>query len=95
MDAEIWLTDPETAYVEWQRAEATGADRRAFSERSIVQHKAMFCRFNRYLIAHHGSVATFGVDHIDRFFADLDGNCKPGTSTRLRYLKLLDRLADT
>ncbi|BDC45426.1 tyrosine-type recombinase/integrase [Paraburkholderia terrae] len=93
MKPEIWLSDPETAYVEWQRAEATGADRRAFSEQSIVQHRSMFCRFNRYLIAHRSGVATFGVDHIDRFFADLDGICKPGTSTRLRYLKLLDRLA--
>jgi site-specific recombinase XerD len=93
MGTEIWLSDPEMAYVEWQRAEATGADRRAFSEQSIIQHSSMFSRFNRYLIAHRSNVATFGADHIDRFFADLDGGCKSGTSTRLRYLKLIDRLA--
>jgi site-specific recombinase XerD len=93
MTTEIWLSDPETAYAEWQRAEATGADRRAFSDQSIIQHNSMFGRFNRYLITHRSSVTTFGVDHIDRFFADLDGSCKPGTSTRLRYLKLMDRLA--
>ncbi|MBN3754218.1 site-specific integrase [Paraburkholderia sp. Tr-20389] len=93
MDSEQWLRSPEDAYVEWQRAEATGADRRAFAEQSIVQHLSMFRRLNRYLIAHRSNVVAFGVDHIDRFFAELDGSCKSGTSTRQRYLKLIDRLA--
>jgi site-specific recombinase XerD len=93
MDPELWLKNPEDAYIEWQRAEATGADRRAFAEQSIVQHQSMFCRLNRYLTAHRSSVISFGADHVDRFFAELDSSCKPGTSTRQRYLKLIDRLA--
>jgi site-specific recombinase XerD len=93
MDPEQWLRSPEDAYVEWQRVEATGADRRAFAEQSIVQHLSMFRRLNRYLIAHRSNVVAFGVDHIDRFFAELDDSCRPGTSTRQRYLKLIDRLA--
>jgi len=48
MDAALWQSDPETAYGEWQRAEATGAERRIFAERSIVQHCSMFARFHRY-----------------------------------------------
>lgn len=92
MNAELWRSDPEAAYSEWQRAEATGAARRAFAERSIVQHRSMFARFHRYLTSHDVTVAEFGTDHIDGFFADLDRDCAPGTSTRLRYLKLLDRL---
>ena len=51
MDVELWRSDPETAYGEWQRAEATGADSRTFAERSIVQHRSMFSRFHRYLTA--------------------------------------------
>ena len=93
MDAELWRTDPEGAYGEWQCAEATGADRRAFAERSIVQHRSMFARFHRYLTGHGVTVMEFGTDHIDGFFADLDRDCAPGTSTHLRYLKLLDRLS--
>ncbi|WOD14416.1 tyrosine-type recombinase/integrase [Paraburkholderia kirstenboschensis] len=93
MNADLWRSDPETAYAEWQHAEATGADPRAFAERSIVQHCSMFARFHRYLTSHGVTVAEFGTDHIDGFFADLDRDCAPGTSTRLRYLKLLDRLS--
>ncbi len=93
MDSELWLSDPEAAYAEWQRAEATGADRRAFAERSIVQHRSMFARLHRYLRSRGITVMDFGTDHIDGFFADLDRDCEPGTSTRLRYLKLMDRLS--
>jgi site-specific recombinase XerD len=53
----------------------------------------MFARFHRYLTGHGVTVMEFGTDHIDGFFADLDRDCAPGTSTRLRYLKLLDRLS--
>ena len=35
MDLELWSSDPETAYLEWQRAEVTGADRRVFAEQSV------------------------------------------------------------
>ncbi|TCK32669.1 site-specific recombinase XerD [Paraburkholderia sp. BL8N3] len=93
MDYDVWLTAPEEAYAQWQRAEATGADRRAFAEQSIVQHRSMFSRFNDYLIGHRQTVATFGADHIDGFFTQLAHDCQPGTTTRLRYLKLIDRFA--
>ncbi|HDR9512080.1 integrase [Burkholderia cepacia] len=88
----LWLSAPTEAYQQWQRTEAAGADRRAFSPRSIVQHEAMFERFMRHLAAAQRSLATFGPDHLESFFADLDRRCKPGTTTRLRYEKLLDRL---
>ena len=44
MNYDIWLTAPEEAYAQWQCAEAMGADRRAFAEQSIVQHRSMFSR---------------------------------------------------
>ncbi|MCA7888564.1 site-specific integrase [Burkholderia contaminans] len=91
-DPTLWLSAPTEAYQQWQRTEAAGADRRAFSPRSIVQHEAMFERFMRHLAAAQRSLATFGPDHLESFFADLDRRCKPGTTTRLRYQKLLDRL---
>ena len=49
MTLALWTSDPETAYAQWQHTEAAGADRRAFAERSIVQHCAMFARFIRFL----------------------------------------------
>ena len=88
----LWLSAPTEAYQQWQHTEAAGADRRAFSPRSIVQHEAMFERFMRHLAAAQRSLATFGPDHLESFFADLDRRCKPGTTTQLRYQKLLDRL---
>ncbi|WP_175948553.1 tyrosine-type recombinase/integrase [Burkholderia pyrrocinia] len=91
-DPTLWLSAPTEAYQQWQRTEAAGADRRAFSPRSIVQHEAMFERFMRHLGAAQRSLATFGPDHLESFFADLDRRCTPGTTTRLRYQKLLDRL---
>ncbi|BFG80743.1 hypothetical protein PTKU46_87770 [Paraburkholderia terrae] len=86
------LSDPEAAYNEWQREEATGADRRAFAERSIVQHRVMFARFHRYLVSRRTTLTAFGANDIDGFFSHLERVCKPGTSTRLLYLKLIDRL---
>jgi hypothetical protein len=48
------------AYVEWQRAEATGTDRRAFSEQSIIQHSAYSGerdrQFRRNVTVAHGWV---------------------------------------
>jgi site-specific recombinase XerD len=93
MQTDLWLSDPENAYGQWQRAEATGADRRAFADQSIVQHCSMFSRFNNYLSARRQCVVTFGADHIDGFFEELAHDCEPGTTTRYRYLKLIDRLA--
>ena len=91
MTIELWLSAPEEAYLSWQQAEATGADRRAFAKQSIVQHCSMFSRFNDYLVRHRQTIASFGADHIDGFFAELARDCLPGTTTRLRYLKLIDR----
>jgi site-specific recombinase XerD len=88
---DLWLAAPEDAYAQWQREEATGADRRAFADQSIVQHRSMFSRFHDYLTAHRVTVANYGADHLDGFFTDLAQDCAPGTTTRLRYLKLIDR----
>ncbi|AOJ10002.1 tyrosine-type recombinase/integrase [Burkholderia mayonis] len=88
----LWLSAPAEAYKLWQRTDAVGADRRAFSSRSIVQHEAMFEHFMRHLTTVQRSLATFSPDHIESFFAKLDRRCKSGTTTRLRYHKLLDRL---
>ncbi|WGS55043.1 site-specific integrase (plasmid) [Paraburkholderia sp. D15] len=87
-----WLTQPREAYHDWQVNEAAGADRRAFSQRSIVQHVAMFDRLLRFLTQHHTTLATFGPDHLGAFFEDVEKRCEPGTTTRLRYFKLVDRL---
>jgi site-specific recombinase XerD len=91
MTSEIWTTDPEQAYAEWQNEEAAGADRRPFAEQSIIQHRAMFARFHRHLVARHQTVATFGADHVDAFFDEISNDCAPGTTTHIRYLKLIDR----
>jgi integrase/recombinase XerD len=91
MNDHAWLVASEDAYAQWQREEATGADRRAFADQSIVQHRSMFSRFNDYLAAHHATVVSYGTDHLDGFFTDLTQDCAPGTTTRLRYLKLIDR----
>jgi site-specific recombinase XerD len=91
MPDDLWLAAPEDAYALWQRDEATGADRRAFADQSIVQHRSMFSRFNDYLTTHRATVADYGADHLDGFFTELAQDCAPGTTTRLRYLKLIDR----
>ncbi|KVK86634.1 tyrosine-type recombinase/integrase [Burkholderia sp. MSMB1498] len=91
-ETSLWLSVPTEAFHQWQRNEAAGADRRAFSPRSIVQHEAMFELFMRHLAVAQRTLATFGPDHLESFFAGLDRRCKPGTTTRLRYQKLLDRL---
>jgi site-specific recombinase XerD len=92
MNEPDWLLDPHAAYENWQRTEAAGADRRPFAEQSIVQHRAMFARFQRYLTEHRCTVATYGIEHVDAFLVDLSREAKDGTTTRLRYLKLIDRL---
>jgi integrase/recombinase XerD len=92
MDSKNWLTDPAGAYREWQAHEAAGAGRKPFSPRSIVQHAAMFDRLLRHLIANEVTLATFGADHLASFFADLETRCHAGTSTRPRYITLIERL---
>jgi len=37
-------------------------------------------------------VATFGSDHIDGFLIHIAPDCADGTTTQIRYLKLIDRL---
>jgi site-specific recombinase XerD len=91
-DHSSWLHQPAQSYLQWQENEAAGADRKPFSQRSIVQHRAMFDRFLRHLTVHQVNVATFSADTLESFFADVDNRCAPGTTTRLRYVKLLDRL---
>jgi len=88
----LWTAEPHTAYLHWQTTEAAGADRRRFSQRSIVQHRAMFDRFLRHLVTRGVALATFGPEHLDSFFDDVDNRCASGTTTRLRYVKLIDRL---
>jgi len=46
----------------------------------------------QHLTAAQNTLATFGPEHLESFFVDLDRRCRPGTTTRLRYEKLLDRL---
>ncbi len=92
MDTNRWIHDPVGAFRAWQETAATGAGRQPFAPRSVVQHVAMFERFLRHLSAHRASLATFGPDHVAAFLADLDRTCEPGTSTRMRYAKLIDRL---
>jgi integrase len=87
-----WLTHPAEAYRAWQTDEAAGSDRRPFSARSITQHTAMFDRFMRHLIARGATLATFGTAELESFFADVDNRCAPGTTTRIRYAKLVHRL---
>ncbi|REG45539.1 site-specific recombinase XerD [Paraburkholderia sp. BL6669N2] len=89
----LWAAEPHAAYAQWQTTEAAGADRRRFSQRSIVQHKAMFDRFLRHLGTRGVALATFGPEHLESFFGDVENRCAPGTTTRLRYVKLIDRLS--
>jgi site-specific recombinase XerD len=51
----------------------------------------MFEHFRRHLLAAETTVATFGPDHIDTFWQSPDARGY-STATRMRYLKLLDRL---
>ncbi|MEW6347085.1 MAG: tyrosine-type recombinase/integrase [Paraburkholderia sp.] len=52
----------------------------------------MFDRFLRHLTAHRSTLATFGTAELDAFFEDVSNRCAPGTTTRIRYAKLVDRL---
>jgi hypothetical protein len=67
-----WLATPADAYQLWQQTDATGADGRAFSARSVKQHAAMFDRFMRHLAAHPENLATFGPAVFASFLADID-----------------------
>jgi integrase len=88
----LWLDTPSAAFRIWQETEAVGADRKPFSERSRVQHAAMFDRFLRHLLPSAVTVASFGPEHVEAFLDDVESRAAPGTTTRLRYAKMLDRL---
>jgi hypothetical protein len=79
-ESRLWTAEPNTAYLQWQTTEAAGADRRRFSKRSIVQHKAMFDRFLRHLLSCGVALPTFGSEHLESFFGDVDNRCAPGTT---------------
>ncbi|MFC4523647.1 hypothetical protein [Cupriavidus pinatubonensis] len=87
----LWLSNPNLAYRDWQAREAAGADRRPFSARSIVQHQAMFENFRRHLLARSATVASFGTADIEAFLQTPDARSY-SPATRMRYVKLLDRL---
>ena len=87
----LWLNNPSLAYRDWQAREAAGADRRPFSPRSMVQHQAMFENFRKHLDAKGRNVASFGSADIDSFWQSGDGRSY-SQQTRMRYVKLLDRL---
>jgi site-specific recombinase XerD len=87
-----WPNAPLQTFRLWQETEATGSSRRPFAARSIVQHTAMFERFVRHLAGTDASVVTFGPDDLNSFLSELEAHCASGTSTPLRYLKLLDRV---
>ena len=91
MDTNRWIHDPVGAFRTWQETAATGADRRPFAPRSVVQHVAMFERFLRYLTERRVSLATFGPDHVVAFLAELDRTCARHVDP-VRYAKLIDRL---
>lgn len=87
----LWRSNPTLAYRDWQTREAAGADKRPFSARSIVQHQAMFEHFRRHLMARGTTVVAFGADDIEAFWRTSDARTYTQT-TRVRYVKLLDRL---
>ncbi|MGF6439611.1 hypothetical protein [Paraburkholderia youngii] len=88
----LWLSEPSETYRLWQKTDAVGADRKPFSARSRVQHAAMFDRFLRHIKGQSASIATFDAAHIESFFNEMDRRIAPGTSTRLRYAKMLNHL---
>lgn len=87
----LWLTNPTLAYRDWQVREASGADRRPFAQRSLVQHQAMFENFRKHLLSRGATIAAFGSGDIDAFWQTADGRSY-SQATRMRYVKLLDRL---
>ncbi|MEW6343137.1 MAG: tyrosine-type recombinase/integrase [Pseudomonadota bacterium] len=93
MDAHsIWYRDPLAAYHDWQHRHAVGANRRLFSDRSVLQHCSMFDRFYRHLIKHRAGVTTFTQADLMTFLDTISEQSTPGATTRHRYVKLIDRL---
>jgi site-specific recombinase XerD len=88
-----WLSNPTDAYHDWQYRHAIGANRRLFSDRSVLQHCAMFDRFYRYLVEHRATLTTFTEADLMAFLDVISGqSSSPAVTTRHRYVKLIDRL---
>ncbi|MDO3615330.1 tyrosine-type recombinase/integrase [Ralstonia pseudosolanacearum] len=85
----LWLNNPERAYADWQEREAEGVDGQHFSERSRAQHQAMFEKFLRYLRETGRDLANYGDEHVAAFCDSVGAR---SAATRMRYLKLLDRV---
>jgi site-specific recombinase XerD len=88
-----WKIDPITAYHDWQhRHAASETNGRIFANRSVIQHCAMFERFERYLVDHRTSALTFDESHLEGFLEVIRRASTPGATTAHRYVKLIDRL---
>lgn len=85
----LWLNNPERAYADWQEREAEGVDGQHFSARSRAQHQAMFEKFLRYLRETGRDLANYGDEHVAAFCESVGAR---SAATRMRYLKLLDRV---
>lgn len=88
----LWFSNPTQAYRGPAGSRAAGADRRPLSARSIIQHQAMFEHFRRHLLARGTTIASFGTADVDAFWQTPNGRTY-SQATRMRYVKLLDRLA--
>ncbi|OIT13638.1 integrase [Ralstonia solanacearum] len=85
----LWLTQPDRAYADWQEREAAGVDGRYFSQQSRVQHQAMFEKFLRYLHDVGRDLTNYGDHHVAAFCESVGAR---SDATKMRYLKLLDRV---
>lgn len=87
----LWLKNPSLAYADWQDRLSTDTGTRRFARQSIIQHRAMLDRFHRHLVDHGVTLADFEADHIAAFWRGPSAATYT-SSTRMRYLHLLDRL---
>ncbi|CAB3805415.1 tyrosine-type recombinase/integrase [Pararobbsia alpina] len=88
-----WYSEPAAAYHDWQYRHAVGANRRLFSDRSMLQHCSMFDRFYRYLVEHRATITTFTQTDLMAFLDTIsEQSSAPSATTRHRYVKLIDRL---
>ncbi|MCO5396738.1 tyrosine-type recombinase/integrase [Ralstonia soli] len=86
---QLWLDNPRAAYADWQEREAEGVDGRHFSARSRTQHQAMFEKFLRYLSEANRDLANYEDEHVVAFCEAVGAR---SDATKMRYLKLLDRV---
>lgn len=84
------ISNPSIDYANWHEKARVEMER-GLAPQSVVQQRAMVDRFNRHLLAHGVSLATFESQHIESFWLTPAADTH-APSTRTRYLKLLDRL---